>query len=295
MMIDENEQGLAERSPPASFTDQPPYPTDTDVERQDHPHGYLSNSLRVDVLLELQLVLLTFSTGIQDAISYPDFHCFASNQTGNSVVLAVGLAGLGGDLFSMSNVGLSLGMFLAGAIVTGQVAHFFGPRKRGWLVFNHFLQTMMTFGAAIIQAKFHGAGTGPSAMGALTLLAFASGAQVASMRPFRIQEITTAMATAAWVDLVIDPQLLGQQNRPRDRRVSFLVALVAGSFAGAFMYVRIGASNALIVSGMGKLVVTGLLLFNRDEDSPESDEKNQPGRGLDMATSRIGKSWLRWI
>ncbi|KAK6858709.1 hypothetical protein PG995_005273 [Apiospora arundinis] len=228
------------------------------------PH-YPTAELKVDLLLEAQLIILTFSTGIQDAISYPDFHCFASNQTGNSVVLAVGLAGHDENMFSLSNVGLSLGMFIAGAIITGQVANAVGPRVRAWLFLSHLIQTLMTFAAAAIQAVSRAQGTGTSAIGALTLLAFASGAQVASMRPFRVQEITTAMATAAWVDLVIDPGLLGMRNRPRDRRLGFLVALVAGSFAGAFMRTSIGSSNALIVSAAGKMLVTMSLFLNREQ------------------------------
>jgi uncharacterized membrane protein YoaK (UPF0700 family) len=92
--------------------------------------SYLAAPIRVDLLVEIQLLILTFSTGIQDAISYPDFHCFASNQTGNSVVLAIGLAGLGGDLFDLNNVGTSLGSFIAGALITGQVANLVGPRLR---------------------------------------------------------------------------------------------------------------------------------------------------------------------
>ncbi|KAL4725850.1 hypothetical protein ACLX1H_006524 [Fusarium chlamydosporum] len=165
---------------------------------------YLSASLNVDFLLEVQLLLLTFSTGIQDAVSYPDFKCFASNQTGNSVVLAVGLAGHDNSAFNMSNVALSLGMFLAGTILTGQLANFVGPRGRMWLITSHLVQTLLTFLAAIIHPKYSPSGNSPSSLGSLALLAFASGAQVASMRPFRIQEITTAMATAAWVDLLID-------------------------------------------------------------------------------------------
>lgn len=34
--------------------------------------------------------MLSFATGIQDAIAYPDFSCFASNQTGNTIILAIG-------------------------------------------------------------------------------------------------------------------------------------------------------------------------------------------------------------
>ncbi|KEF55102.1 uncharacterized protein A1O9_08755 [Exophiala aquamarina CBS 119918] len=230
--------------------------------------NYLLSSLRVDILIEAQLLLLTFSTGIQDAISFPDFHCFASNQTGNSVVLAVGLAGLGSDLFNVSNVGVSLGCFIGGAITTGQISHFAGQRRRAWLLFSHLLQTIMIFGAAWIQSNSAARGSGPSALGAIALLAFSSGAQVASMRPMRIPEITTAMATAAWVDLVVDSNLLVLKNRSRDRRALFLLALVAGSFAGAFMHVGIGSSNALIVSACGKLLVFLTIFFNREQKPP---------------------------
>ncbi|KAH7006420.1 DUF1275 domain protein [Fusarium venenatum] len=233
---------------------------------------YLSASLKVDFLLEVQLLLLTFSTGIQDAVSYPDFKCFASNQTGNSVVLAVGLAGHDDSVFNLSNVGLSLGMFLAGAIMTGQLANFAGPRGRMWLIVSHFLQTLLTFVAAIIHPKYSQSGNSPSSMGSLSLLAFASGAQVASMRPFRIQEITTAMATAAWVDLVIDPSLLKIRNRSRDRRVGFLISLVLGSFAGAFMRTGVGSSNALYVAGAGKTLVMLLLFLNREEEKIDQSQ-----------------------
>ncbi|PVH90203.1 hypothetical protein DM02DRAFT_64685 [Periconia macrospinosa] len=101
-------------------------------------------------------------------------------------------------------------------------------------------------------------------MGSIALLAFSSGAQVASMRPMRIQEITTAMATAAWVDFVIDPKLLATCNRSRDRRVLFLLTLIAGSFVGAFMYKIVGSADTLVLSAAVKLLVTFTLLLNRE-------------------------------
>ncbi|KAK5218860.1 hypothetical protein LTR96_011151 [Exophiala xenobiotica] len=227
---------------------------------------YLSVDLRVDWLIEIQLLLLTFGTGVQDAISFPDFHCFASNQTGNTVILAVGLAGLGGDLFDIANVGISLALFIGGAIMTGQIANIVGARRRAWLIFSHLLQTVMAFGAAAIAASHDVQESGPWAQSAIALLAFSSGAQVASMRPLRVQEITTAMATAAWVDLVVDPKLFAIHNHSRDRRALFLAALVAGSFAGAYAHFPIGSSNTLILSAVSKLLVTVTLLFNRNAD-----------------------------
>ncbi|KAF2122263.1 hypothetical protein BDV96DRAFT_640318 [Lophiotrema nucula] len=41
-------------------------------------------------LLEIELYLHALAIGTQDAILFPDFHCFASNQTGNTVLFAVG-------------------------------------------------------------------------------------------------------------------------------------------------------------------------------------------------------------
>ncbi|KAL5603781.1 hypothetical protein FOVSG1_006531 [Fusarium oxysporum f. sp. vasinfectum] len=191
--------------------------------------------------------------------------CFASNQTSNSVVLAIGVAGDHDNFLSSSNVGLSLGMLLSGALVTGQLANAVGSRGRAWLIVSHIAQTILTFAAAAIHTISDDKGTGSSAKASLALLAFASGAQVASMRPFRIQEITTAMATACWVDFVIDQNLFELKNRPRDRQAAFLVALVAGSFAGAFVRSRVGSSNALIVSAAGKTLVTLTFLFNPEE------------------------------
>jgi len=81
-------------------------------------------------------------------------------------------------------------------------------------------------------------------------------------------EITTAMATAAWVDLMIDPNLFLLKNRSRNRRIGFLTSLVLGTLAGAFIFRKVGSPAALVVSGAGKLLVTVMFLFNR-ADKPK--------------------------
>lgn len=229
--------------------------------------NYSLFDLNVDNLVEFQLLLATFCTGLQDAISYPDFRCFASNQTGNTVVLAVGIANYNynaskmDSLFHLPNIAMSLGMFLAGAIITGQMGNYIGGRRRGWQFATNLAQTAMVFGAAAIHFTHDVEQTGNWALAIVALLAFSSGAQVAAARAFRVQEITTAMATAAWVDLVIDPKLLGTNNHSRDRRALFLASLIAGSFAGAFMYSKIGSPCALVVSAAGKTLVTAMMLL----------------------------------
>ncbi|KAK3677334.1 hypothetical protein LTR78_002872 [Recurvomyces mirabilis] len=222
---------------------------------------YWASPIRADSLIEAQLLILTFATGIQDSISYPDFRCFASNQTGNTVVLAVALAGGVGELFDPANVGASLGAFLLGALATGHLGLVFGRRRRVWQFTVGLAQTMMVLGAAWIQFG-HGAnesGVWPRA--ALALIATASGSQVAAARAFQIPEITTAMATAAWVDFIIDENLLLWRNRSRNRRALFLFVLVAGSFAGAYARAGIGSPKAIIISGVLKGLATLLILF----------------------------------
>lgn len=73
------------------------------------------------------------------------------NQTGNTVVLAVGAAGLGGDQFSLPNIGISLATFVAGATMTGQIANVIGPSRRDWLFATRLAQTLMVFGVAAAQ------------------------------------------------------------------------------------------------------------------------------------------------
>lgn len=215
---------------------------------------------------------------IKDAVSFPDFHCFASNQTGNTVflILAIVLPEMDGEMFVTANIGVALGFFLASAWLTGQLGHVVGARRRLWLVVCNLAQTALVFAAAAVQhtrggGALAGAFAEPRTLVAIGLLASAAGSQVVQSRSLRMTEISTAMATAAWVDLVIDPGLFALRNRPRNRRAGFLASLVLGTLAGAFVFRRLGSPIALIVSGAGKLLVTGMFLFNGAEERRKVD------------------------
>ncbi|TPR07714.1 Major Facilitator Superfamily protein [Aspergillus niger] len=174
--------------------------------------GYLTEQIREDLTLESQLLLLSFAIGIQDAAAWKDYGCFASNQTGNMLFLAIGGAGLASnDDFDFTYVGMSLGSFVAGGLVMGQFANYLGVvRMRWWLLFSSLLQTVMVFAAAAIMAYTNPVKqqttNDPPALVTLFLLAFSSGAQVSMGRALKVTDITTAMATAAYIDVVIDPE-----------------------------------------------------------------------------------------
>ncbi|TPX18703.1 uncharacterized protein E0L32_002560 [Thyridium curvatum] len=143
------------------------------------------------VFVDIELLALSFATGIQDAISYPDYHCFASNQTGNTVLLALAAADVGTDLFNTANTCLSLGVFLGGCFTMGQIGNAVGARKRWWLVLTNLFSTALMFVAAGIQYAMPVDVSGPRALGVITLLAFSSAAQVAMARPLNVPQITT--------------------------------------------------------------------------------------------------------
>jgi len=226
---------------------------------------YLKEPVQVDLLAQSELVLLTHCTGCQDAAVAATYRCFASNQTGNTVMLAISIAGMYHEQGARTaNIGASLGVFLFGAWCIGQLGHIVGPRRRVWLTFSNALQTILvSAAAALIYISEMVGEEGRSSIAVIALLAFASGAQVVMSRAFTCNEISAGPATAACVNLMMDQKLFSGNNRPRNRRVSFHAALISGAVAGAFMYQRLGLALVILVSAVLKAVVTSMLAFNQ--------------------------------
>ena len=234
---------------------------------------HFTSRISSSLYTELLLLLLTIMTGIQDATTFPDYHCFASNQTGNTIflTLAVVLPSLNGQMFITSNIAVALTSFLVAGWLTGQLANYFQvQRGRLWLVGCNTLQSILVFVAAALQ--YHNGVKLSDGISLVTvgLLAFASGSQVVQSRALSTPEISTAMATAAWVDLMIDPHLFQVHgtNRGRNRRICFLVALVIGRSIGASIYRFAGSATAILVSAVGKLTVGIAYLFVPSEIEP---------------------------
>lgn len=135
----------------------------------------------------------------------------------------------------------------------------------------NFIQSCLVLGAAAIQYRHGIKVEGPKALSVVGLLALAAGSQVVQSRSLAMSEISTAMATAAWIDLMIDQKLLVLKNRPRTRRVAFLISLVCGALVGAFIYREVGSATAIAVSGAGKLLVTAMYAFASSEKALKED------------------------
>ena len=229
--------------------------------------------------LEAELILLAIATGIIDACSFPKYHCFVSNQTGNTVLFAVAAFSLFGDRSEtnfqvpVSHLGLSLGFFILGVFSAGQTANFFDSKfSRWWLLLTNTVGTTATMIAALLallyNRDYEDQNSVPPLLIEIALLAFSAGAQVAMSRQLSMPEIPTTQATAAYVDLFVDPNFFAgvTKNRSRNRRIFFLIALVIGSFIGAPAYHYVSSALTIFLAGMLKVMVTLMMFFNATKE-----------------------------
>lgn len=104
-----------------------------------------------DLFLELQLLGLAIAAGINDATTYPDYKVFASNQTGNTALLAVGSLNIAGERIYLPNIAFSLVSFILGGWFLGQLGDRFGRKRRAWLLATNTFQTALVFAAAALR------------------------------------------------------------------------------------------------------------------------------------------------
>ncbi|KAJ5377719.1 uncharacterized protein N7496_005128 [Penicillium cataractarum] len=269
---------------------QEPEPIPTSKPHPSPLKAFLNQEIRADLLLETQLLILTFLTGIQDASTWLDYTCFASNQTGNTIFLALSLASSSSlspppptspspspdqpPPYSFPNITTSLTLFITATLTFGQLGNHLGPHRRSWLLLSNLLQTIPVLAALALQLYYPITRDGPAARAVIGCLAFSSGGQVAMARALGMTEITTAMATAALVDVGIDARLWRARNRGRNRRLAFLGCLVLGCLVGAVLR-RVGRGVPLLVCVVGKGGVFVGVLFNRGVDGEEGKEKEK--------------------
>ncbi|CAK3910013.1 Histone-lysine N-methyltransferase [Lecanosticta acicola] len=233
-------------------------------------------------LLEFELTALALSTGIIDAVSFPKFHCFVSNQTGNTVLFAVTAFSPFGTrqdtnfTAPAAHLAVSLGFFCLGVFTPGQTSSYLGCRsKKWWLLLTNAVQTAFVLIAALINLVNRTPNYETDDLNSATilcsigLLAFASGAQVAMSRQLGMPEIPTTQATAAYVDLFVDPNFFAAVtgNRSRNRRIAFLLTLVVGSFVGAPAYHYVSTAFAILLAGIIKIIVALSFLLNRSNST----------------------------
>jgi uncharacterized membrane protein YoaK (UPF0700 family) len=180
------------------------------------------------------LLLLTFATGLVDAISVLVLgHVFVANMTGNVVFLGFWFVPHSG--VDMIAAILSVVSFLVGTVLGGRFARHFDYEVRVWLTAALGTEVVLLGVLAVL------AGTGVVNYhdnGKLILiagLAVTFGAQNAAARQFGVQELSTTVLTSTLVGIGVDSRLAGGSGEREKLRYSVVLTLCAGAMVGATM------------------------------------------------------------
>jgi uncharacterized membrane protein YoaK (UPF0700 family) len=178
------------------------------------------------------LLLLTFSTGIVDAISVLVLgHVFVANMTGNVIFLGFWFAPH--TVVDMTAALVAFASFVAGAVLGGRLARHLDSDVRRWLTVALGIEVLMLATLSILS------GTGVldyhdnTKLILIAGLAVTFGIQAATARQFGIQELSTTVLTTTIVGIGFDSRLAGGTGHRERLRYSVVLTMCAGALVGA--------------------------------------------------------------
>lgn len=104
-------------------------------------------------------------------------------------------------------------------------------------------------------------------LGIICLLGFSYGAQGTTARGLDIPQIPTVVITSAMIDVFGDKNLFKLDNRPRNRRVAFILAIFFGAFIGGWIDHKVNGALVIGIAAAIKLLSAGLILFFNSAES----------------------------
>lgn len=205
----------------------------------------------------LALLLLTFATGLVDAVSVLVLgRVFVANMTGNAIFL--GFLFVPGTGFDLTAAITAVVGFLIGAIIGGRLARALGARPRSWLTAALGLEAVLL----LVLAALAGLGVlhyyGVSKLLLIAGLAVAFGVQNSTARQFGIQELYTTVLTSTIVGIGVDSRLAGGSGDRARLRYTVVAVMILGAIVGATLTHLFVAPVIALAAGV---VAISLLLF----------------------------------
>jgi uncharacterized membrane protein YoaK (UPF0700 family) len=207
-------------------------------------HGDSDQRLAHRDLLPAVLTVVTFVSGLVDAVSYLGLgHVFTANMTGNVVIL--GFAAVGTPGFSVAASLVSLAAFLVGAVGAGRLEIAMRARPRHlWVGIALGGETLLLAVATVIAFAVPAG----ASYALIAVLAVAMGLRNGTVRKLAVPDMTTTVLTLTLTGLASDSSLAGGTNPRVRRRVSAVVAMLVGALVGAWLVLHHGLGWPLLVS-----------------------------------------------
>ncbi len=180
------------------------------------------------------LLLLTFATGLVDAISVLVLgHIFVANMTGNVIFLGFWFVPHSG--VDMTAAVVAFASFLAGTVLGGRFARHLEHDTRRWVTVALAVECVVLVGLSVLAGagvlRYHD----NTKLILIAGLAVAFGSQNATARQFGIQELSTTVLTSTIVGIGVDSRLAGGTGRRGKLRYSVVLTMCAGAVVGATM------------------------------------------------------------
>lgn len=178
------------------------------------------------------LLLLTFTTGLVDAVSVLVLgHVFVANMTGNVVFLGFWFVPHSG--VDLTAAVVAFAGFVVGTILGGRLSRHLDSNVRRWLTTALGLEVVVLAVLAVVA----GAGLvhyhDNSKLFLIAGLAVTFGSQNATARQFGIQELSTTVLTSTIVGLGFDSRLAGGTGEGEKLRYGVVLTMLAGAAVGA--------------------------------------------------------------
>lgn len=204
------------------------------------------------------LLLLTFATGLVDAVSVLVLgRVFVANMTGNAIFL--GFLFVPGTGFDLTAAILAVAGFLTGAVIGGRLYRIYARRDvRRWITIALGLDALLL----TVMAVLAGVGVvhyeNNSKLYFIAGLAVAFGVQNSTARQFGIPELYTTVLTSTIVGIGVDSRLAGGAGEHEKLRWTVVFVMLAGAVIGATLTHLFVAP---IVALAGGVVLVSLALF----------------------------------
>jgi uncharacterized membrane protein YoaK (UPF0700 family) len=178
------------------------------------------------------LLLLTFATGLVDAVSVLVLgHVFVANMTGNVIFLGFWLVPHSG--VDMLAAVVAFASFVAGTVLGGRLARHLDAQVRRWLVVALGLEVVVLLTLSVLAGtgvlQYHGG----SRLILIAGLAVVFGTQNATARQFGVQELSTTVLTQTIVGIGFDSRLAGGTGHRERLRYGVVLTMCSGAVLGA--------------------------------------------------------------
>ncbi|MGV0518014.1 DUF1275 family protein [Mycobacterium kansasii] len=180
------------------------------------------------------LLLLTFATGLADAISVLVLgHVFVANMTGNVIFLGICLVPKSKSGIDVVAGVVSVVAFVIGTVIGGRLTGAFSHEPRRWITVSLGTEVSVLATLAVLAGsgvlRYHDT-TKFYLIGGLAL---AFGLQNAVAREFGIRELSTTMLTSTIVAIGAESRLAGGTGSRNTLRFSVIAAMCGGAVLGA--------------------------------------------------------------